>query len=169
MTIAELLLPEFDQEMANTRKALERVPEDKFDWKAHPKSNSIGWVVRHLADIPGWTNMTLGTESLDIHPPGGGGFKPSTETSLAKILETFDANVAAAKVELAKTSDAKFAEPWTLLSGGQVIFTMPKYNVMRSMVINHAIHHRSHLLVYLRLNDVPVPGMYGPSGDESSL
>jgi uncharacterized damage-inducible protein DinB len=148
MRIAELLGPEFDQEMASTRKVLERVPEDKFDWKAHPKSNTIGWVVRHLAEIPAWTGMVLGSESLDINPPGGEKYTPSKETSLAK------------------TGDAKFDEPWSLLSDGTVIFTMPKYSVMRNMVINHLIHHRSHLLVYLRLNDVAVPGLYGPSGDE---
>lgn len=167
MSISKLLLPEFEQETASTRKVLERVPEDKFEWKAHAKSNSIGWVVRHLAEIPAWTGMTLGSSELDINPPGGKKYTPSTETSLPKILATFDANVAAAKAALADASDAMFDEPWSLLSGGQVIFTMPKYGVMRSMVINHLIHHRSHLLVYLRLNDVPVPGMYGPSGDES--
>jgi uncharacterized damage-inducible protein DinB len=166
MTIAEMLLPEFDQEMASTRKVLERVPEGKFEWKGHGKSNTIGWVTRHLADIPGWIPLTMGSDSLDIHPPGGEGFKPSTETSIAKILATFDANVAAGRAELEKSSDARFAEPWTLLSGGEKIFTMPKYNVVRSMVLNHAIHHRAHLLAYLRQNDVKVPGMYGPSGDE---
>jgi len=169
MTISEMLLPEFEQEMASTRKVLARVPEDKFDWKAHGKSNSVGWVVRHLAEIPAWTGMVLGSSELDINPPGGKKYTPSTETSLTKILETFDANVAAAKAELANTSDAKFGETWTFLSNGQVVFTMPKYNVVRSMVFNHTIHHRAHLLAYLRLNDVPVPGMYGPSGDESSF
>lgn len=169
MTIAELLLPEFDQEMANTRKVLALVPPEKFDWKAHAKSNTIGWVTRHLAEIPGWTNWTLNQPSLDLEPPGGKKFTPSTETDLNKILALFDKNVADAKTAIAATSDATFAEPWSLLKGGAVLMTMPKYNVMRSFVLNHTVHHRAFLCSYLRMIDVPIPGMYGPSGDESAF
>lgn len=166
MSIAELLVPEFDQEMASTRKTLERVPDDKLEWKAHPKSNSIVWVARHLAEIPGWTALTLNSPSLDLNPPGGEPYKPSTASSRDEILALFDKNVATAREALQGASDATFDEPWSLLSGGQVIFTMPKYSVMRTMILNHIVHHRAHLLVYLRMNDIPVPGMYGPSGDE---
>ncbi len=166
MSIAQLLVPEFDQEMASTRKTLERVPDDKLEWKAHPKSNSIVWVARHLAEIPGWTALTLNSPSLDLNPPGGEPYKPSTAGSRDEILALFDKNVAAARQSLEAANDATFAEPWSLLSGGQVIFTMPKYNVVRTMILNHTVHHRAHLLVYLRLNEIPVPGMYGPSGDE---
>jgi uncharacterized damage-inducible protein DinB len=169
MTIAELLLPEFDAEMANTRKVLERVPADKLDWRASPQVNTIGWVTRHLAEIPQWTVMTLAMPSFDVNPPGGAKYEPSTETSLPKILATFDKGVAEGRASIAAASDASFAEPWSLLNGGSVMFTMPRYNVVRNFVINHAIHHRAHLLSYLRANDVPAPGMYGPSGDEGKF
>ena len=166
MSIAELLVPEFDQEMASTRKTLERVSNDKLEWKAQPKSNTIAWVARHLAEIPGWTALTLNSPSLDLNPPGGEPYKPSTANSREEFLALFDKNVAAARQALEGASDATFDEPWSLLSGGQVIFTLPKYSVMRTMILNHIVHHRAHLLVYLRMNDIPVPGMYGPSGDE---
>jgi uncharacterized damage-inducible protein DinB len=166
MSIAQSILPEFEQEMAGTRKVLERVPEDKLDWKAHPKSNTIGWVAAHLANIPHWVTFTLAEDSLDINPPGGEPYRTPPATNRSVVLENFDANVAAAKKAIAAAADAEFMKPWTLLSGGQAIFTMPKIAVIRSFVINHIIHHRAVLTVYLRLNDIPVPGLYGPSGDE---
>jgi len=169
MSISQSLLPEFDQEMANTRKVLERIPDDKLDWKAHPKSNTIGWVSKHLADLPSWTTATLQHESLDIAPPGGPAFKlPEAKTRKA-MLELFDKNVAEARTAISATSDADFMKTWTLLKGGQKIFAMPRIGVVRSMVLNHSIHHRGHLCVYLRLNDVPVPALYGPSGDEGAF
>jgi uncharacterized damage-inducible protein DinB len=166
MSYAEQMLPEFDQEMANTRKVLERLPDDKFDWRAHPKSNTIGWNANHLADIPQWTVMTLTTPSLDIAPVGGSGYQSPKLASRQKILETFDKNVVAARQALKSATDEQMRQNWSLLSGGQPIFTMPKAAVLRSMVFNHIIHHRAVLCVYLRLNDVPVPGLYGPSGDK---
>jgi uncharacterized damage-inducible protein DinB len=166
MKIAELLLPEFDQEMASTRKVLERVPEDKFAWKAHPKSNTIGWVACHLAEIPGWGEGIIAQESWDIHPPGEEPYQTPKLNSRQEILDMFDAGVAAARKSIAATSDEAFAKSWSLLEGGKPMITMPRYNVIRSFLINHAIHHRGHLCVYLRLNDVPVPGLYGPSADE---
>ncbi len=165
--IAESILPEFDHEMANTRKTLERVPDDKLEWKAHPKSNTIGWVAGHLAELPGWIETTLKQTSLDINPPGGEPFKPFRPTSRKQILETFDKNVAAARKAIQSTSDAEFMKPWSLLNGGATLFTMPRIAVIRGFVMNHSIHHRGHLCVYLRLNDIPVPALYGPSGDES--
>jgi uncharacterized damage-inducible protein DinB len=167
MSISQALLPEFDQEMASTRKVLERIPGDKLNWKAHEKSNTIGWVGVHLADIPVWTAMVLGGDSLDIAPPGGKPYETPKAESVPAILELFDKNVAAGRAALAAASDDEFFKPWSLLKGGAVIFTMPRIAVVRSMVMNHSIHHRAHLCVYLRLNDVPVPGLYGPSGDES--
>jgi len=169
MSISQSLLPEFDQEMANTRKALDRIPEDKLDWKAHPKSNTIGWVSKHLADLPGWATETMKSESLDVAPAGGPPFKlPEAKTRQA-ILELFDKNVAAARSALSSASDADFMKPWSLLKTGQKLFTMPRIGVVRSMVINHMIHHRAILCVYLRLNNVPVPALYGPSGDEGTF
>ena len=166
MTYAETLLPEFDQEMANTRKVLERLPDDKLDWQAHPKSHTIGWNANHVADLPNWLVMVLNTPSLDIAPIGGQPYTSPKPGSRREILELFDRNVATAREALAEVKDADVGRPWTLEQAGQLIFTLPRAAVIRSMVLNHLIHHRAHLLVYLRLNDVPVPGMYGPSGDE---
>ncbi len=169
MSISQALLPEFDQEMANTRKVLERIPDDKLDWKAHPKSNTIGWVSKHLADLPSWATETMKHESLDIDPEGGEPFKfPEAKTRQA-MLELFDKNVAEARATLSAASDADYMKSWSLLKRGQKIFAMPRIAVVRSMVMNHSIHHRGHLCVYLRLNNVPVPALYGPSGDEGSF
>jgi uncharacterized damage-inducible protein DinB len=164
MSYAESILPEFDQEMANTRKVLERIPDDKLDWKPHPKSHTIGWNANHIADIPNWLAMVLSTPSLDIAPVGGESYVSPKLTSRAEIVEVFERNVAAARKAITEATDV--TSPWSLLQAGRTIFTLPRAAVIRSMVLNHIIHHRAHLLVYLRLNDVPVPGMYGPSGDE---
>ena len=166
MSIAESLLPEFEIEMAGTRKVLERIPDDKLDWKAHPNSNSIGWNACHLAEIPGWVQGTLTADTWDIHPEGGEPYQAPKLGSRQEILDLFDKNVASAKKQLAATPDEEFAKSWSLLSGGQPIITMPKLGVMRTWVLSHTIHHRAHLCVYLRLNDLPVPALYGPSGDE---
>lgn len=166
MSIAQSILPEFEHEMAGTRKTLERIPDEKLDWKAHPKSNTIGWVAAHLAEIPGWAEGTLTQDSWDINPVGGEPYKTPKATSRKQILEIFDKNVAAAKKAIAATKDDAFLKQWSLLSAGQPIMTMPRIAVIRGFVLNHMIHHRAHLCVYLRLNDIPVPALYGPSGDE---
>ena len=166
MTNAETILPEFDQEMANTRKVLERIPEDKLDWQPHPKSHTIGWNANHLAELPNWLVVALTTPSFDIAPVGGAGFQSSKLTSRREIVDLFDRNIAAARNALTTVKDEEMGKPWSLLRTGQPIFTMPRAAVVRSVVINHIIHHRAILSVYLRLNDVPVPGMYGPSGDD---
>jgi uncharacterized damage-inducible protein DinB len=167
MRYSELILPEFDQEMASTRRVLERVPDDKLNWRAHAKSNTIGWLASHLAEIPGWVPGTIHETSWDFAPPGGDGGQPPKLESLQAILDLFDKNVAEARAAIESVQDdATMATPWTLLAGGQEIFTSPRSAVIRSFVVNHMIHHRAILCVYLRLNDVPVPGMYGPSGDD---
>jgi DinB superfamily len=166
MTIAQSILPEFDQEMAITRKALERIPDDKLDWKAHPKSNTIGWVGAHLAEIPGWVEGTLTQTLWDLNPPGGEPYRTPSAVSRQQLLEIFDKNVAAARRAIEATSDEAFRKDFSLVSGGQVYFTMPRLAVIRTWVLNHTIHHRAYLCAYLRLNDIPVPGIYGPSGDE---
>jgi uncharacterized damage-inducible protein DinB len=167
VTISQLLLPEFDQEMANTRKVLERVADEKLNWKAHPKSNTIGWVGMHLAEIPWWAELALKKDSFDIEPPGAEPYRTPPATTVQDMLQMFDKNVAAARAAVEETSDEQYAKPWSLLKHGQCLFTMPRLTVIRSFVLNHMIHHRAHLCVYLRLNDIPVPGLYGPSGDES--
>ena len=166
MSIAESILPELEMEMAGTRKVLERIPDDKLDWKAHPKSNTIGWVACHLAEIAGWVEGTLTQDAWDINPEGGEPYQSPKLDNSQEILDLFDANVAAARKQIAVTSDEEFAKSWSLLSGGQALITMPKLGAIRTWVMNHTIHHRAHLCVYLRLNEIPVPALYGPSGDE---
>ena len=169
MSLSQSLLPEFDREMANTRKVLERIPENKLDWKAHERSNTIGWVGMHLADLPGWAVLMMNHESFDIAPPGSAPYRTLKASSQRQILETFDKNVAAARAAIAAMSDEHFMKSWSLLKAGQTIFTLPRLAVLRSLVLNHSIHHRAHLCVYLRLNDVPVPAVYGPSADEQGV
>jgi uncharacterized damage-inducible protein DinB len=166
MSYAETILPEFDQEMASTRKVLELVPDDRLDWKAHPKSNTIGWNANHLAEIPDWVAGTLTQESWDFAPVGGPRYESPALTTRKAILELFDKNVATARQAIAAVKDEEMGKDWSLLAGGKTLFTMPRSAVMRSFVLNHSIHHRAILCVYLRLNDIPVPGMYGPSGDD---
>jgi uncharacterized damage-inducible protein DinB len=166
MTYAETILPEFDHEMANTRKVLERIPDDKLNWQAHPRSHTIGWNANHVADLPVWAVMVLTTPSLDIAPVDREPYRSPTLTTTREIVDLFDRNVAAAREAITKVKDEEIGQTWTLLGGGKPIFTMPRAAVVRGMVLNHLVHHRAHLCVYLRLNDIPVPGMYGPSGDE---
>ncbi|MGA2580641.1 MAG: DinB family protein [Bryobacteraceae bacterium] len=168
MPMNQALLTEFDHEMANTRKALARVPEDKFGWKPHEKSMTLGRLATHIAEMPGWVSTTLESESFDFAPPGAPAYQPKTAGSRAEILELFDKNAAAARTALSGASDAQLMVPWTLLAGGKAVFSMPRVAVLRSMVMNHTIHHRGQLVVYLRLNDVPVPALYGPSADEQA-
>jgi len=169
MSISASLLPEFDQEMANTRKALERVPDDKFDWKPHEKSGTMGWLANHLANLPSWTVYTINRDSLDLDPPDGDSIKWEGKGSRQELLEYFDQNVAAARDAIAGASDQEMLKPWTLLKGGVTLMTLPKIAVMRGFVMNHIIHHRGQFTVYLRLNDIPVPPLYGPSADEGAM
>ena len=169
MAIAQSLLPEFDAEMANTRKTLERVPDGKFDFKPHPKSGSMGWLAGHLANLPLWAAMTLQQDSLDIAPAGGQPFKLPETKNTKQVLEVFDQHVAEARKGIAAATDEQLMRPWSLLKTGQTIMTMPKIAVLRSFVLNHIIHHRAQMGVYLRLNDIPVPSIYGPSADEGSF
>jgi uncharacterized damage-inducible protein DinB len=166
MSYSEMILPEFDQEMAKTRKVLERVPEDKLSWRAHPKSNTISWNANHLAEIPGWVEGMLTKPSWDIAPTGGQSYQSPKLATRQEILNLFDRNVAAARKAIAAVKDEEMTKQWSLLQAGKPIFTMPRAVVIRNFVLSHLIHHRAILCVYLRLNDVPVPGMYGPSGDE---
>jgi uncharacterized damage-inducible protein DinB len=162
MSILDALLPEFDHEMATTRRVLERVPEARFAWKPHEKSMSLGELAGHLANIPNWCTITLKGTSLDLatlernQPPA----------TAAALLKGFDERTATARERLAAATDPEFMVPWTLKHGDQEFFTMPRISVLRTFVMNHAIHHRGQLTVYLRLNNVPVPAVYGPTADE---
>jgi len=166
MSIASILLPEFDREMATTRRVLERVPDDRWMWKAHPKSNTIGWNANHLAEIPGWAEHMLMQPSYDEHPVGGEMHRTPALPNRAAVLEAFDRHVALGRKCIANTSDAAFAELWSLHIQGKPVFTAPRSEVVRTWLLSHMIHHRAILTVYLRLNEVAVPAIYGPSGDE---
>jgi uncharacterized damage-inducible protein DinB len=166
MGLSDTILPEFDHEMANTRKTLERVPDDRFDWKPHEKSMPMGGLATHLATLPSWANHTVDEDSIDIAPVGAPPPRAEPANSRAELLERFDNNVAKARAAIAGASDEQLLRPWTLFAGGKQILTLPKIAVLRSFVMNHIIHHRAQLGVYLRLNDIPVPSIYGPSADE---
>jgi uncharacterized damage-inducible protein DinB len=166
MNYAQTLLPEFDREMANTQKVLERVPEDKLDWQAHPKSHTIGWNANHLAESLGWVEGMLTVPSWDFAPIGGEPYQAPKLTSRQEILDLFDRNVATARKAIAAVKDDQMTQTWSLLGAGTPLFTMPRAAVIRRFVLNHVIHHRAILCVYLPLNNIPVPGMYDPSGDE---
>ncbi len=166
MAISQALLPEFDQEMKHTRRTLERVPEDKFGWKPHQKSWAMGGLATHVANLPSWTNYTIEKESLDLAPNGVPTPPMQAGKSRKELLAMFDKNVAAARAAIAGASDSELMKPWSLLHNGKTLLTLPKIAVLRSFVMNHGIHHRAQLGVYLRLNDVPVPAVYGPSADE---
>jgi len=165
----QALLGEFDHEFANARKTLERVPDAKFDWKPHAKSYSMGALAGHIAFIPHWAMHTIEKSEFDVNPPGGSMTQPPPMKSRADVLAFFDKGVAEARAALAGASDQSMMTPWSLLAGGKIIFTMPRIAVLRSFIMNHMIHHRGVLTVYLRLNDLPVPALYGPSADETQM
>ncbi len=168
MAIRDVFLPEFDHEMAITRKTLERVPEGKSDWKPHDKSMSMGRLAGHLAELNSLVPIAMQRESLDFRPPGAPPREPNVMSSRVKLLEDFDKNVAAARAAIGQASDEQMTKIFTLQSGGNTIFTLPRTAVLRGFVLNHIIHHRGQLSVYLRLNNVSVPSIYGPSADEQS-
>lgn len=167
MAISKSMLPEFDYEMANTRKTLERIPDDKFDWKPHDKSMTLGGLATHLANIPTWATRAIYRDSFDMVLQGDLPLRQPQAKSRSEILDTFDKNVTEARVAIAGASDEDLMGKWALLSGGKTVMTLPRVAVLRSFVMNHSIHHRGQLTVYLRLNDLPVPGLYGPSADEA--
>jgi uncharacterized damage-inducible protein DinB len=162
MPISQMLLPEFDQEMAQTRKMLEHVPDGKMDYKPHEKSMTLGRLAGHVAELPAWATTTITTEGLDIQP----GMQPCIGKSRQDLLDTFDKNVAEARERIAAVTDEQLGVTWTLTFMGKPVFSMPRLAVLRTSFLNHLIHHRAQLQVYLRLNDIAIPGMYGPSADE---
>jgi uncharacterized damage-inducible protein DinB len=162
MPLTDALLPEFDHEITTTRKLLERVPDDRLAWKPHEKSMSLGGLAAHLSNLPWWGEMTLARSEFDT----AGVERQPEPSSRAQVLDAFDRNAKTTRALLAEKSDAEFMAPWALKHGDHTIFSMPKAVVWRSFVLNHMIHHRGQLSVYLRLLDVPVPSIYGPSADE---
>jgi uncharacterized damage-inducible protein DinB len=162
MPFSESILPEFDDEMKNTRKLLACIPDGKFDYKPHPKSMTLGRLASHVAELPGWTNVTLDQEILELEP----GTQANIAASRAELLAIFDKGVAQAREKITAASDEHWQGIWTFKYDGKTIISMPRSTVMRSTILNHLYHHRGQLGVFLRLNDVEIPGMYGPSADE---
>jgi len=169
MSIAQSLLAEFDHEMAGVRTELERLPDGKAAWKPHPKSMTLGRLASHLAELPQWGGFTMQLTELDIAPPGQPAPEAHNLATRAEILALFDRTTAEARKAIAGAADAEWMVPWTLKKGGATLFTLPRIAVVRSFVLNHMIHHRAQLGVYLRLLDVPLPSLYGPSADEGRM
>ncbi len=165
MSIGQSMLGEFDHEMANTRKTLERLPLDKLEWKPDPKSMSLGRLAGHVVEMVGWGKMIIDTDSLDMNPNE---HKPLEVTSRDQIVGLLDQNAAALRSAMAATSDADMMKEWALKIGGNTLFSMPRVACIRSMIMNHIIHHRAQLTVYYRMVGVPVPALYGPSADEGN-
>lgn len=168
MTQSEMLLPEFDQEMAATRRTIERVPDEKLDWQAHAKSMKMRDIITHLSNIPTWASHVINKDSLDIAPQGVPQ-RAAPVGSTHEALETFDRNVGEARATIASATDEHLARVWTLLFNGQPMVSEPRAPLLRRFVLSHMIHHRAQLGVFLRLNDIPVPSVYGPSADEGGM
>jgi uncharacterized damage-inducible protein DinB len=166
MAIAQSLLPEFDHEMRSTRTLLERVPADHASWKPHEKSYALGSLALHVAQLPMWAGMTMQTAEFDMASPQARDDRSFQGTDT--LLATFDANVATARAAIEAAGDAEFMSSWTLKAGDQEIFSMPRVAVLRSFVMNHLIHHRGQLTVYLRMKNVPLPEIYGPTADSAA-
>lgn len=165
-TIGLTILAEMEHEAKTVREMLSRIPSDKFDWKPHEKSMAFGKLASHVAEMFAWTPATINHSELDFAKMDYKPFEPSTTEDLVEFL---DKNVAEAIETLRNATDDKFTENWSLRNGENVYFTMPKAAVMRTFVMNHIIHHRGQLSVYLRLNDIAVPSIYGPSADEGQM
>jgi len=166
MAIKESMQPECEHEMATTRLLLERVPAEHAGWKPHPKSVSLRELASHVADTRFWVQPTIQAESFDTAPPEGEPYRTPPFTSREEAIQRFDRNVTKAWGAISGTDDAKLMAPWSLKRGGQTVFTMPRVAVLRTFLLNHIIHHRGQLTIYLRLKDVPLPGIYGPTADE---
>jgi uncharacterized damage-inducible protein DinB len=164
MAIRDMLLPEFDQEMANTRKMFERIPEDRFDYQPHPKSWKLNRLAGHVVDLPNWAVHTIQTEVLELNP---GDYKPFEPATRKQLLDQFDKYVREAHAAIAEATDEEFNTIWSMKWEGKTVLTMPRIAVLRTVVLNHLIHHRAQLGFYLRMINATVPGMYGPSADEA--
>jgi uncharacterized damage-inducible protein DinB len=159
------ILSELQHEAAQTKKMLEKVPYDQFDWNPHQKSMNLGRLAAHVAELPGWITMIVTTDELDFSKFD---YKPYKAKSTEDLAQFFNQNVQQALEALQGASDETLLAPWTLRNGEHIIFTLPRIAAIRSMAMNHLIHHRGQLSVFLRLLDIPIPGMYGPSADEMS-
>jgi len=166
VTYIETYLPEFEQEMLTTRAILARVPGARAEWRPHSKSRPLGELAQHIANLVGFGELIVTATERDVHPPGGAPVVSEEFTSPEALLASFDRNVAATRAALQRTSEADLAVSWSLKRQGVAFFTLPRWAVLRSFLLSHLIHHRGQLSVYLRLLDVPLPSVYGPTADE---
>lgn len=160
MTFAQTFLPEFEHEMAGTKSILALVPQSLLEWKAHESLNTIGWVASHLVDTVSWAGAIVTDSSFDVAPPDGPPHQSPLFENAADLVPSFDKHLEAAKQVIANASDESFGEDWSLLQGGQVLFTQPRGAVLKTFLLNHVIHHRAFLVAYLRMNDIECPGLY---------
>ena len=165
MSIVQALLPEFDHEMASTRRLLEVVPAADAAWRPHPKSTPLGDLAAHIAIIPSWGRYVLEQPELDLGSAESRSIASWRFTSVPELLERFDRHIRDTRSALAAASDAAMGTTFTLKNGGRTVFALPRAAVLRSFVLSHMIHHRGQLSVYLRLRDVPLPSIYGPTAD----
>jgi uncharacterized damage-inducible protein DinB len=163
VTLRETLLPELDHETAVTRQLLERLPDDAFEWRPHGRSMSLGRLATHLAELVRWGNWILDRDSYEYVEQSGPGH---VEASRAHVLQLFDKHVADVRRNLVGRTDAELFAPWDIRNGGRVVMSMPRVAALRRFLLNHLVHHRGQLSVYLRMRDVPLPPIYGPSADE---
>lgn len=163
MAERDSLLPEFDQETASTRRVLERVPEAAFEWRPHPKSFNMGELATHLSRIPHWGSLILTRDGYDLATSGPRGQALPT---VAAVLDRFDTSVREVRSALVEMTDGQLLQPWTLRRGDRIVMSVPKVSAVRGFVVRHMVHHRGQMTVYLRMNDVPLPPLYGPTADE---
>jgi uncharacterized damage-inducible protein DinB len=165
MPIAQTLLPEFDHEMANTRRVLEVVPAPDAAWKPHPKSSSLGDLASHISRLPLWSKYVLQQPELDLGSPANASIAQMPFTTVPELLDGFDRNVREGRAALGSITDGAMGETWTLKNRGTTIFSIPRAAALRGFILSHLIHHRGQLSVYLRLRNVPLPSLYGPTAD----
>ena len=163
MSIAQKLLAELNYEASNTKKVLERLPDEHFDWKPHVKSYSLGQLAAHIANLPSWITIALSTDEFDL---ATGGFPRADDKNFNDVMSRFESKIKAAGEALETASDERLTAKWILKKGGVKMLELPRVGVIRSMVLNHTIHHRGEMIVYMRLLNLKVPGLYGPSADE---
>ncbi|MXX35909.1 MAG: damage-inducible protein DinB [Gemmatimonadetes bacterium] len=163
--LSKSILPAFNQIVDGTKSVLAAVPEDQLDWRPHDKSWKLGELATHLANLPSWTMATLSVSEFDISPAGGGPPPMAALTTGAEMVAALEENAAAARGAIENCTDADLASPWTMLVAGEARFTLPKAVVLRTFIMDHMIHHRAQLGVYLRMLDVPVPQLFGPTAD----
>jgi len=169
MSIGQAFAAELEHEAATTRRCLERIPEDKLGWKPHEKSMTMGELAAHIANMTNWANFTMNQDVFDLNPTDGPAFQSPKVDSIPELLTYFDKGVADAKASMLAAEDARWMTNWSLANAGKTLMTFPRVTVMRSFVMNHIVHHRGQLSVYLRQCDIPVPSIYGPSADEGQM